>query len=547
MGYIIKRKRGKIILAALLAFILAVTGFIFYCMRFLPTYPDNRNVAEIRRNTLGANFYTAEDSWLLKNKYGLWEMYVAGDPINRGNKIGVLSKELIVKQENTFVEYVENIIPSKSMLRFLRIGIGIYNRNLGAYIPEENKEEIYAISRYASTKYDRIGNNYQRIMNYHAAHDIGHAVQLMGFSGCSTLAVWGDKTQDGSLLIGRNFDFYAGDKFAEDKILLFVNPDKGYRHTFVTWGGMIGVVSGMNERGLCILLNAAPSDIPLSSAMPVSILARKILQYAKNIDEAVSIAENSKTFISEQFIIASAEDNKAVSIEKTKNCQTVYSSSTPYMLCTNHFQSEKLEAKEKREPSSSEYRMDRMNEIIHSTQVFTAQTMVDFLRDKKGKNGINIGLGNENSINQLIAHHSIIFHPESKTLWISTFPYQEGVFLAYNLTEVFDNAQKPTTNGFAISELTIPANYDFINNEMDNYNYYRFSINTPVQSFNRDVDLLVDSNPENYKTYEYLGDYYAYNNVVDKAQEYYETSLKKVIPNENDRLRILEKLNSIKK
>jgi predicted choloylglycine hydrolase len=500
-------------------------------------------ISDVQCVTVNNHFYKAEDSWMLKNRYGLWEMYVAGNAIERGNKIGVLSKELISKHEDAFVEYIKKIIPSKFVFNFFRIGMGLYNRNLGRYIPEENKEEIYAISRHVSSKHKWIGNNYQRMMYYHSAQDIGHAMQFMG---CSALAVWGDKTRDGNLLVGRNFDFHAGDIFSEDKILLFVNPEKGYKHAFVTWGGMTGVISGMNERGLCVLVNAVPSEISFSSATPVTILARKILQYAKNIEDAVSIAEKNKTFISEQFIIASAEDNKAITIEKTKKIQSVYSTSTPYILCTNHFQSKELASKENNEKNFSQYRMDRMLELLDSTERFTPRDMVAFLRDKKGKNGTNIGLGNVNSINPLISHHSIVLHPDSKTLWISTSPYQEGAFLAYNLSKFFDEAENPKTNGLSIEELLIPANNDFINNKMDNYNFFRYSINTPVQSFNRNIELFINSNPEHYRTYEYLGDYYLYNNIIDKAQKYYELSLQKIIPEENERSKILEKLKKLR-
>jgi predicted choloylglycine hydrolase len=543
---IIKGQRKKVILAAFLAFVLVTCCFLVYCVYFLPTYPRNKDIGDIQRVSLGTDFYRADDSWLLKNRYGLWEMYAAGNAVDRGNKIGLLSQELIVKQEDAFVDYIENLVSSKFLFKLFRICVGFYNRNLGNYIPEENKEEIYAVSRYASRKYEWMGNNYQRMMSHHSVHDIGKAVQLSGFAGCSALAVWGDRTLDGTLLVGRNFDFYAGNKFAEDKILLFVNPANGYKHAFVTWGGMMGAVSGMNEKGLCVVLNSAPSDIPFSSTTPVSILARRILQYAGNIEEAVSLSEACKISISEQFIIASAEDNRAVIIEKTKKTQEIYSTSMPYMLCANHFQSRKLLRTKKDNKTSSIYRMDRMYELLDSIKLFTPRDMVAFLRDKSGKNGTNIGLGNESSINQLIAHHSVVFHPDSKTVWVSTFPYQEGAFLAYNLNKVFDDALNPKVNGSSIDDLMIPADHDFISNKMIRYNFYRYSINTPVESFKRDIQLFIDSNPENYKTYEYLGDYYSHNNIMDKAREYYELSLQKMIPDENKLSKISGKLNRIK-
>ncbi|MEI9910599.1 MAG: C45 family autoproteolytic acyltransferase/hydrolase [Bacteroidota bacterium] len=118
------------------------------------------------------------------------------------------------------------------------------------------------MSESASEKYKWLGSNYQRILNYHAAHDIGHALQNMALVGCTSFGTWDARSQDSTMIIGRNFDFYVGDKFAEDKIVAFFNPAQGYKFMTVTWGGFIGAVSGMNEKGITVTINAAKSSTP---------------------------------------------------------------------------------------------------------------------------------------------------------------------------------------------------------------------------------------------------------------------------------------------
>ena len=201
---------------------------------------------------------------------------------------------MVVAQEDYFNEQITKMVPSQSYRNFLKYFIGWFNRNLDKNVTEEYKEEIYGISESASDKYQYIGSNYQRILNYHAAHDIGHALQNMALVGCTSFGTWDAKSADSTMIIGRNFDFYVGDKFARDKIVAFFTPASGYQFMSVTWGGFIGVVSGMNEKGLAVTINAAKSDVPSGSATPVSLVTREILQYAKNISEAIAIAQKQK-------------------------------------------------------------------------------------------------------------------------------------------------------------------------------------------------------------------------------------------------------------
>ena len=62
----------------------------------------------------------------------------------------------------------------------------------------------------------------------------------------------------------RNFDFYVGDAFCRDKIIAFYRPSQGFKFMMITFGGMTGVLSGMNDQGLTVTINAAKSDIPSS-------------------------------------------------------------------------------------------------------------------------------------------------------------------------------------------------------------------------------------------------------------------------------------------
>src|SRR5690606_2754102 len=50
---------------------------------------------------------TIGQNWLRKNEYGLYEMYVAGKPFERGVINGKLSRQLIVDQEVAFTDEIK--------------------------------------------------------------------------------------------------------------------------------------------------------------------------------------------------------------------------------------------------------------------------------------------------------------------------------------------------------------------------------------------------------------------------------------------------------
>ena len=426
------------------------------------------------------NVFSTSNNYFLKNKQNLWELYVEGDPLERGLAMGSLTDSLLKKQERIFFSKINDIVPSKLKQSLFRAFLKWYNRKLYLNVTEEYKTEIYGISEYSSRDFDNIASRYLRSLYLHGSHDIGHALQDLALVGCSSFAAWGEKSEDGSLILGRNFDFYAGDEFAKDKIVAFVKPDKGYPFMMITWAGMIGVCSGMNNEGLTITINAGKSKIPLIAKTPISILTREILQYAKNIDEAIAIAKKRKVFVSESIMIGSAADKKAILIEVSPNNFGVYEvPNSNQLICSNHFQSENLKNEERNQAqilnSHSKYRFDRMVELFDENPKINPQIAANILRNKDGLHNLPLGYGNEKALNQLLAHHGIIFKPEQRLVWVSANPYQLGEFVCYDLNKIFNN-QNPEGKIIPLeSENLNIAKDPFL--ESDSYkNYEKFRI-----------------------------------------------------------------------
>ncbi|HTI11534.1 MAG TPA: C45 family autoproteolytic acyltransferase/hydrolase [Puia sp.] len=532
--------------------LLLLIGFIYlYSVAVVdpPKVADTSSL-QLQRKEVSKGFYTLKNSWFRKSSSGLYEMYVEGSPFERGVINGKLSQELVQRQEDHFNDQIAKMIPSNFYRHFLKYFVGWFNRDLDKNITEEYKEEIYGVSQAASDKYDYIGSSYQRILNYHAAHDIGHALQSMALVGCTSFGTWDARSKDSAMIIGRNFDFYVGDKFAEDKLVAFVNPSRGYKFMTITWGGFIGVVSGMNEKGLTVTINAAKSDIPSGSATPVSLVAREILQYAKNISEAQKIAGERKMFVSESFLVGSAEDNKAVIIEKTPTDLDVYDPHQNFIVCTNHFQGKDLGAsknnREQMAESASPYRYQRLMELLDSTKQNTVQRTIDILRDRRGLHNTDIGMGNEKAINQLIAHHSIVFEPKKLLVWVSTAPWQLGEYVAYDLHKVFALQGLQQDREITDSALTIPADSFLRSPDFRNFVTFRKFKQRLMDGGKVDPDSLVASNPEFYHAYVLAGDYLFKQKDYQRALHFYQQALTKVIATKKEEDHVRDRIKKIK-
>ena len=498
------------------------------------------------------------DNWLRKAESGLWEMKVSGGSYDRGYAIGKMSSDLLYYQENVFIDQIRRIIPSDSYLKFLRLFIIMFNRNLGENVPEEYRNEIYGISQSCTREFDMIGTPYVRQMQYHSAHDIGHVMQDYMMVGCSSFGCWGPASEDGGLVIGRNFDFYMGDDFARNRLVTFCIPDEGYSFASIGWPGMIGVLSGMNEAGLTVTINAAKSDVPTSSATPISILAREILQYASDIDEAYSIARSRHTFVSESILIGSSKDGRAAVIEKSPEKMSLFmpDKTAGRVVCTNHFQSELFMDDSRNieniRTTDSKYRFDRIGELLDSIGPASPADAAYVLRNRKGSGGCELGLTNELAVNQLIAHHGVVFRPDSLLMWVSTAPWQCGRFVCYDLKKIFGDGEvmpeAVSAPGRAIPEdsfLRSPGYRDAIDYRRLAA-YVRAAADTGTEVPADSLGRILSSNPYFYDTYNILGDYYAGREEYDEAVRMWKKALALPMPKAWLKDEIQEKIENYK-
>jgi tetratricopeptide (TPR) repeat protein len=191
--------------------------------------------------------------------------------------------------------------------------------------------------------------------------------------------------------------------------------------------------------------------------------------------------------------------------------------------------------------SASQYRYERVAELMNQNDKNSVAKTIQLLRNQRGKGGVDIGLGNEKAVNQLIAHHGIVFQPEKGLVWISATPYQLGKFVCYDLNKVF--RIKKTTND-EIYEADKSFGEDaFLHDEayaaFMKVERYRFPFN---QRDDLDPEAIIQANPEAYHAYMFSGDRYFDRENYSMAVKMYETALTKEIATEGERNHIEKSL-----
>ena len=406
-----------------------------------PPLPADTSILQAKPEERGGKTWLGQ-SWVTRRE-GLLVIRLKGSPFEMGYASGVLLQDQMHTLENEFLAMIHGYVPQQWKVNVLKNYVIFRNRNLSQQIPLAYRQQIYGTTLGCSDIHPELGNYYNRLLNYHAAHDISYMMidnPLISKAGCTAFGAWGNATADGHLITGRNFDWEAADVFSRDRVVIMCEPENGIPFISLAWASMAGVVSGMNRAGVSVTINGAPSSLPGETATPVAMVAREVLEKAHNLEESLKILRNSQVFVSTLWLVGSRADGKFVVVEKTPQVTHVRPPEGDFIVSANHFQTEQLKDEKRNlrylEEATSLPRYARMTELVTNADGKITPTLTaEFLRDRNLPGGKFPGNGHRSTLNALIATHSTIMDLTDGIFWAASPPHQLGKFVAFDVND----------------------------------------------------------------------------------------------------------------
>lgn len=392
-----------------------------------------------------------------KTKTSHRHVILQGSDYHRGAEYGRLLQAELLKIEDLMVSKLDHFIGSKILQNAFFSFAMIWFHDVDQYIDEGSLKEMQGVSVWAPKKFDNLADGFTRQIAYHGLHEVGQMFvdEDRVDMGCFASMV---ETPDHKWVIGRNFDFDVDGHFDREKTLKWVFPDDGHAYLSVTWGGMVGVVTGINDEGIYASINAAGSDDFNRVGTPTTIVLKNILQQAHNLDEAIKILQTSQTFITDIFLIADRKKNQIAIVEKSPKKMTVRfvtESSVVANHLTNKMWTDDRNNMKRRGELTSESRYLRGLELIQNKTFSNplAKT-VEILRDQKLPGNKSSYLGNRGAIDSLIASQSVIFDLAQNNFYVNLGPGTHGQYLGYDLTASFGQKKPVIAEVLGTDDLT---------------------------------------------------------------------------------------------
>jgi len=416
---------------------LALAWGSYWALYPVPT-PSERAADRLRMPVVvEANGTTRLGECLRFERGGIRACNLSGSPWERGIALARLFPRELEAVERAQLDAVA--APPFPGARWLTVQMRmVQDRRLAEILPNEIREELAGLALAAPDRYPRFGRPYTRWLGYLLAPALENAPLGWAHTGGIAFSAAASATVEGRPLLARAFDWTAGEAFDRTKLVWVIRPNGGHVFLSVGWPGMLGVVSGLNDAGLAVVLLPGKSADAARIGLPAMLVARQVLTEAGTLAQAEALIKSAQVCTTGTFYLGSGPENAFVIVEKTPQRTVVRPIRDRVAAAGDFF----LSAEFKDDPISSDYRrsgppearLRRLNRLLETAVgKLDVPVSISLLRDRRGPEGEYLGLGNRLAINSLRATHAVVFDLGSCTAWVAASPHQIGEFIPFSL------------------------------------------------------------------------------------------------------------------
>ncbi|MBI3087352.1 MAG: hypothetical protein HYY91_00475 [Candidatus Omnitrophica bacterium] len=242
-------------------------------------------------------------------------VYLEGSPYELGRRHGELLQEPVRRTVGRLLGYFRSYLKIP-LVRSLAVNWWLDGSWAQArpFLPDDYREELRGLA-------DGSGVPLKELERLHSIPDRTYA--------CSGLAVWGKATTDGRLIHTRNLDWTIQADLQRHAAVFVVRPAGKRAFVSASWAGFIGVLTGINERGLSIGQIGAETEGLSYRGLPMVFLMRRVLEDGDNLDEAVQIITDSPRTVGVNYVIADATARRGIAVETTRSFVAVFEADDP--------------------------------------------------------------------------------------------------------------------------------------------------------------------------------------------------------------------------
>jgi predicted choloylglycine hydrolase len=243
---------------------------------------------------------------------------------------------------------------------------------------------------------------------------------------CSVVIVAGEALEHGRLLLARNLDFPSHGIAHKATVLKAYHHGGRGLHSFVAigWPGMLGLLSGMNDAGLCVATLISYSQKGVEPGLPYPMLYRRILEECATPEAAERLVREAPRTCANSLAVA-APKREPLIIEFTPERVAVRRPERGVLVATNQFRS----PEQVREPTLVCERfatLERLAARHHGRiGVATLQEMLRAVQMTEARQGA-------------ATLQSMVFEPETRRLHLSVghLPAAEGTYVTIDCAEL---------------------------------------------------------------------------------------------------------------